>query len=269
MMELLMPDVTGPYAPGTPCWVDLTVPDQQAALDFYRDLFRWQGEIGSPETGGYAVCTLNGHPVAGIMAAMNPDGTRPDPAPPAAWTTYLATADVDAAATAITGNGGQVTVPGMDIQGGRMAVASDPAGAVFGLWQARDFVGAGVVNEPGALIWNELNTTDTSDASSFYSQALGIAFVPMEGAGGYFTLNVNDRMVGGMQDLSSEGLPPDMSSNWLTYFAVEDTDSMEAAVVRAGGNVLKPAFDMTAGRMAVVQDPQGGVFALLRVTEPA
>jgi uncharacterized protein len=60
-----MPEVTDPYQPGTPCWVDLMVPDQQAALDFYRDLFGWQGEPGPPETGGYAVCTLNGKAVGG------------------------------------------------------------------------------------------------------------------------------------------------------------------------------------------------------------
>lgn len=161
-----MPDVTSPYTPGTPCWVDLLVPDQQAALDFYRDLFGWQGEAGSPETGGYAVCTLNGKPVAGIMTAMNPDGSKPDPAPPAAWTTYLATTDVSAAERAITDNGGQVTMSAMDVLTlGRMAVASDPTGAAFGLWQARDFPGAGIVNEPGAVIWNEVNTTDPAAAS--------------------------------------------------------------------------------------------------------
>jgi uncharacterized protein len=266
--RLLVPDITGPYAPGTPCWVDLTVPDQQAALDFYRDVFGWQGEIGSPETGGYSVCTLNGKPVAGIMAAMNPDGSVPDPMPPAAWTTYLATADVDATATAITDHGGQVAMPGTDVQGGRMALVSDPAGAVFGLWQAHDFPGAEIVNEAGALIWNELNTTDTSDASSFYSQALGIVAERMEGAGGYFTLNVGDRMVGGMQDVASEGVEPGTPPNWLTYFAVDDADSTVDALVRAGGDVLTPPYDMTAGRMALVRDPQGAVFAVLKAAAP-
>ncbi|MGW1075852.1 VOC family protein [Streptomyces sp. NPDC002537] len=264
-----MPDVTGPYAPGTPCWVDLMVPDQQAALDFYRDLFGWQGETGPPETGGYAVCSLNGKPVAGIMTAMNPDGSKPDPTPPTVWTTYIATADVDAAEKAITGNGGQVMMPGMDVlELGRMAVASDPTGAVFGLWQAKDFPGAGVVNEPGAIIWNELNTRDTAAASAFYTKALGITAAPMEGADGYFALNVDGRTVGGMQSLANIDGPPDAPSHWLTYFSVDDTDSTVAALVRAGGNVLKPAFDMMAGRMAVVQDPQGGVFAVIDATGP-
>src|SRR5207248_6091067 len=67
--EATMPEVTAPYAPGTPCWVDLAAPDQQAAIDFYSGLFGWTGQIGPPETGGYAVCELKGKPVAGIMAA--------------------------------------------------------------------------------------------------------------------------------------------------------------------------------------------------------
>ncbi|MGW2865297.1 VOC family protein [Streptomyces sp. NPDC001205] len=265
-----MPTVTGPYVPGTPCWVDLMVPDQEAALDFYRDLFGWQGEVGPPETGGYAVCTLKGQPVAGIMAAMNPDGSKPDPMPPTVWTTYLATADLAATEKKCAGNGGQVMVPGMDVMTlGRMAVMSDPTGAVFGLWQAMDFRGAGIVNEPGAFIWSELNTADTDIAASFYSKTLGLTAAPLEGGGGYLALSAEGRTVGGMQALSGiDGLPPGTPSHWLTYFSVDDTDSTVDALVRAGGNILKAPFDMMAGRMAVVQDPQGGVFAVINATAP-
>ncbi|MBZ4014200.1 glyoxalase [Streptomyces purpurogeneiscleroticus] len=247
------------------------VPDQQAALDFYRDLFGWQGEIGPPETGGYAVCSLNGEPVAGIMAAMNPDGTVPDPMPPAAWTTYLATADVDATANAATTNGGQVIMPGMDVLTlGRMAVISDPTNAVFGLWQARDFLGAGIVNEPGAIVWNELNTTDPDAASSFYSTTLDLTATPMENAQGYRSLSANGRMVAGLQPLSAlDALPPNIPSHWLPYFAVDDTDSTVAALTRSGGNVLAPPFDMMAGRMAILQDPQNATFAIINTTASA
>ncbi|RLU94812.1 glyoxalase [Streptomyces griseocarneus] len=256
-----MPDVTGPYAPGTPCWLDLTVPDQQAALDFYRDLFGWQGEVGPPETGGYAVCTLRGKPVAGIMSAQGQEGA---PTPPTVWTTYIATADVDATEARITAAGGQVMMPAMDVMSlGRMAVVAGPDGAVFGLWQAVDFPGAGVVNEPGALIWNELATSDVKAATGFLADALGIKAEPMEGTdGGYYALKVGDRAVGGMMSLDQ--LPPDTPPNWLPYFAVDDTDSTVDALVRAKGNVLKPPFDMMAGRMAVVQDPQGGIFAVIK-----
>lgn len=264
-----MPDMNGPYKPGTPCWVDLMVPDQQAALDFYSDLFGWQGEVGPPETGGYSVCQLKGKPVAGIMKAMNPDGTVPDPMPPTVWTTYLSTDGIEATLKAVTDAGGSVMVGPMDVMElGRMAVIADPTGAVVGLWQAGSFDGAGIVNEHGALIWNELSTSDTDAAAAFYSAVLPISPAPsqMPDAQGYTEFNVGGRAIGGMMDLSS--MPPGVPPHWLPYFHVDDVDSIQAAAVRAGGSVKAPAFDMAAGRMAVLSDPQGGTFAVITASEP-
>ncbi|WP_395294923.1 VOC family protein [Kitasatospora hibisci] len=259
-----MPVVTAPYKPGTPCWVDLMASDQQAALDFYRDLFGWQGEVGPPEFGGYSVCSLNGKPVAGIMAQTAPEG---QPVPPVAWTTYLASDDADATGRAIADSGGTILYPVMDVGTvGRMLVAADPTGAVFGVWQKVDFSGAGVVNEPGALVWNELNTTDTDAAGRFYHQALGLRPATIQGMEGYYSLNVGERTVGGMQPVAgylAEGTPP----HWMTYFSVDDTDSTVDALVKAGGSVIQPPFDMQSGRMAVVQDPQGAVFAVTAAPE--
>ncbi|MFI9239425.1 VOC family protein [Streptomyces cinnamoneus] len=257
-----MPEVTEPYVPGTPCWVDLVVPDQREALDFYRDLFGWQGEPGPPETGGYAVCTLNGKAVAGIMTSMAQEGGSK---PPPAWTTYLAVTDADAAVAKVGEHGGTPLMETTDVLTlGRMAVVADSTGAVFGLWQARDFIGAQVVNEPGSVVWNELNTADPEAAAAFYEDTLGLTATTMKDAPGYFSLKAADRPVGGMQDL--EKSPPGSPSHWLTYFSVDDVDSTVDALTRAGGSVLKPPFDMVAGRMAVVQDPQGAVFALITPT---
>ncbi|MEU7134813.1 VOC family protein [Streptomyces sp. NPDC046261] len=257
-----MPEVTEPYVPGTPCWVDLVVPDQREALDLYRDLFGWQGEPGPPETGGYAVCTLNGKAVAGIMTSMAQEGGSK---PPPAWTTYLAVPDADEAVRKVRENGGTPLMDPMDVlQLGRMAVVADSTGAVFGLWQAGEFSGAEVVNEPGSVVWNELNTADPEAAATFYEEALGLTATTMKEAPGYFSLKAADRAVGGMQDL--ENAPPGSPSHWLTYFSVDDTDSTVDALTRAGGSVLKPPADMVAGRMAVVQDPQGAVFALITPT---
>ncbi|WP_374200798.1 VOC family protein [Streptomyces bambusae] len=259
-----MPDKNGPYKAGTPCWIDLMVPDQQAAIDFYADLFGWQGEVGPAEAGGYAVCELKGKPVAGIMAAMNPDGSTPDPMPPAAWTTYLATDDVDETLAAIDKAGGNTVMGAMDVMDiGRMAVVADPQGAVFGLWEAKSFYGAGIVNEHGALIWNELSTTDPQAAGSFYSAALPVTATPseMEGAEGYMEFKVDGRAVGGLMNL--EKAPPGNRPHWMPYFCVDDTDSVVAAAERAGANVLAPPFDMVAGRMAVLTDPQGAVFSVI------
>ncbi|MER8183506.1 VOC family protein [Kitasatospora sp. NPDC094015] len=257
-----MPEVTAPYQPGTPCWVDLMAKDQQAALDFYRDLFGWQGEVGPAEFGGYAICTLNGKPVAGIGPAMAPEGM---PEPPVAWTTYLASNDADATLAAVTAAGGTPLVPVMDVGTvGRMLVVADPTGAVFGVWQPVDFAGAQVVNEPGALVWNELNTADPEAAKAFYPAAFGVQLPLMEGATHYWALEVDGKAVGGVQKLGGS-LPPGTPSHWLTYFAVDDTDSTVDALIRAGGTVMMPPTDSPWGRNAIVQDPQGAVFAVIRV----
>ncbi|MGW3917396.1 VOC family protein [Streptomyces sp. NPDC005070] len=237
-------------------------PDQQAALDFYRDLLGWEGEVGPPEFGGYAICTLNGKPVAGIMKAQPMN--EGDPMPPTVWTTYLASADADATGTAIAAAGGTVMFPAMDVGTvGRMLVAADPTGAVFGVWQPVDFWGAAVVNEPGAFTWNELHTPDLAAAGAFYQQAVGLTSAPMEGMENYHSMNVGDRSVGGMTTMG-EMAPPGTPPHWLTYFSVDDTDSVVDALVKAGGNVLIPPFDFVAGRMAVVTDPQGAQFALIK-----
>lgn len=256
--------VTTPYPPGTPCWVDLMAPDQQAAIDFYRDLFGWQGEVGSDEFGGYAVLTLKDKPVAGIGSAVS---MNDQPPPPTAWTTYLAASDADGAATRIADAGGTLFTPVMDVGTvGRMVIAADPAGAVFGVWQPVDFFGAQIVNEPGAVIWNELNTSDPAGAAAFYPAALGVGIGPMEGMDGYFSLAVDGRTVGGMQGLANH--PPGTPSHWATYFAVDDTDSIVDAAVRAGATLLAAAFDTPVGRMAPIKDPQGGIFWVIAATGP-
>ncbi|GGY05316.1 glyoxalase [Streptomyces minutiscleroticus] len=255
-----MPEVTAShYRPGMPCWVDLMVPDQQAAIDFYRDLFGWQGEIGPPEVGGYATCTLNGKPVAGIMKAqpMNGGGLP-------AWTTYLASTKVDATQAAITRAGGSVTAPAMDVATlGRMLVALDPTGAAIGVWQPIEFYGAQVVNEPGALAWNELRTSDIDSAVSFYKEAFSLGSSETESD--YYVLTVDDLPAGGITNM--EGTPSGAASHWLPYFAVTDTDSTVDALLRAGGRVITPASDGPQGRTAVVADPQGAVFTVISLTE--
>jgi predicted enzyme related to lactoylglutathione lyase len=260
-----MPEVTTRYEPGTPCWVDLMAKDQQAALDFYRDLFGWQGEVGSPEFGGYAVCSLNGRPVAGIGPAMAAEG---EPAPPTVWTTYLCSDDADASLAAIGAAGGTTLMPVMDVgTTGRMLVAADPTGAVFGVWQPLEFIGAGVVNEPGALTWNDLHTSDVAAASAFYTAIFGVEVAPMEGMPGYHGFRVGGRPVGGVVGLEND--PPGTPSHWQVCFAVDDTDSTTDALVKAGGTVLAPPFDSAVGRIALLADPQGAVFAIITAAAPA
>jgi uncharacterized protein len=135
---------------GTPCWVDLGVDDIAKAAAFYASLFGWDIQAGPAEAGGYAMCLKNGRPVAGIGPKQGPPGSAP------VWATYLASDDLDETASKITAAGGQLLEPPIDVMDvGRMAVAADPGGAIFGIWQAGAHLGIGLANEPGALCWNE------------------------------------------------------------------------------------------------------------------
>jgi uncharacterized protein len=256
-----MTQVERPYAQGTPCWIDLMAKDQQAAIDFYRGLFGWSGERGPEEFGGYAMMTLRDKPVAGIGPSMAPEGM---PEPPHVWTTYLASDDADDTTKLIGEADGTVMVPPMDVgDTGRMAIAADPTGTVFGYWQYKDFFGAQLVNEPNTLIWNECNTRDVPGATAFYRDAFGIAVEPMEGAAGYCALNVDGKTVGGMQDISSM-FPEAVPAHWMTWFAVEDVDATVAKAESLGATITLPAQDGMPGRLAGICDPWGAMFCVLK-----
>ena len=256
-----MTEVNEPYTQGTPCWLDLMAKDQQAAMDFYRGLFGWTGEPGPAEFGGYAMMALRDKPVVGIGPSMAPEGM---PEPPHVWTTYLASDDADATTKLITENGGTVMVPPMDVGDvGRMAIAADPTGAVFGYWQHKQFFGAVVVNEPGALIWNECNTRDVPAASAFYHAVFDIDVAAMEGAEDYFGLNVAGKPVGGMQDISAQ-FPEHVPAHWMSWFAVDDVDATVQKAQSLGGTITVTAQDIPPGRMAGISDPWGAVFCVLK-----
>jgi predicted enzyme related to lactoylglutathione lyase len=176
---------TTPWPAGVPCWVDIGAPDIEASCAFYGSVLGWT--VPPPQDdqfGGYRVALVDGQPVAGLGPLQ--------PGQHTAWTVYLASDDADATAAAITAHGGQLLVPPMDVgPPGRMAIAQDPTGAVFGLWQAGDMVGAGLVNEPGALTWEDLRSTDPAAAQEFYRGVFGYTLTPLEMAGpdyGMFSL---------------------------------------------------------------------------------
>lgn len=248
-----------PWPDGVPGWVDLMVPDRHVAREFYRALFGWEFDESGPETGYYATCRLGGRAVAGI-------GQSPadQPGPPPVWTTYLATASADDAATAVTAAGGQVIMPPMDVmEYGRMAVAADPTGAAFGLWQSGTHTGAELVNEPGSVTWNEVLTTDVEAAKAFYAAAFGYGYEDMDAPGvTYATIQLGGQPVGGigaMPPYVPAGTPP----HWLTYFATVDTDRTCATAVAGGGVVHGEPWNTPFGRLAVLGGPAGETFAVM------
>ena len=253
-----MPEVTS-HPAGTPSWVDLGAPDVEAAVRFYSGLFGWEIPEGPPEAGGYRMCMLNGHPVAGLGPQMNPDL-------PPYWTTYVSVDDVDKTAGLVAEAGGQVVVAPMDVlTAGRMAVFIDSIGAPISAWQSGEHVGATLVNEPGTLCWNELMARDAEGAKAFYGRVFDWDARDQPMAEGSYTIFfVGERGVAGLMPMEGDAWPAEMPSNWSVYFAVEDCDASAAKISELGGEIKMPPTDIpTVGRFAVATDPGGAAFAVI------
>lgn len=248
------------YAQGTPSYIELQTPDQQAAKTFYGSLFGWEvDEVPLDDQGNvYMTAALQGDSVAGIGGQMAELAGHP-----AFWGVYLAVDDVDATTARVADAGGKVEAGPFDVmQHGRMAAIQDPTGARVNLWQARNHIGTARANEPGTPIWNELVTPDAATATQFYTDVLGVGWETTEMEGGSYTcLVAGGRQVGGVMPPPMEGIPP----HWNVYFNVESADDTVRRVQELGGNVVAPAFDVPGvGRMAVVADPQGAMFSLMQ-----
>jgi hypothetical protein len=250
-----------PWPAGTPCWVDLGSDDPLKARNFYGELLGWKTVDGPPEAGGYVIAELGGQPVAGLGPKMGPDQ-------PTAWTTYLATDDADATAAKITGAGGQVFAPPFDVMDvGRMAIASDPSGAVFGIWQSHAHTGFRLANEPGSDCWNENMSRSFEANKAFYHAVFGYQYDDMSSEDfSYATFKTTGDPMGGIGDLGTMA-PAETPPHWMVYFGVTEADGAVAKVTELGGSVMRPAWDTPYGRMAIVSDDQGAVFALISMGE--
>jgi predicted enzyme related to lactoylglutathione lyase len=247
------------HTPGTFSWTDLNTTDQEAAKTFYTGLFGWEFDDRPAGDGViYSMAGIDGKWVGAI--SPQPQQQRDAGVPPA-WNSYITVENVDDTAARAQELGATVHAPPFDVMdAGRMAVVQDPQGAWFLLWQAKDHIGAGLVNAPGALSWNELGSPDPEGSAKFYGDLLGWTTEAMEGADPpYLVVKTADgHSNGGIRPPAPPGTPP----FWLVYFATDDLDATLAKVTELGGNVLVPATDIGIAKIAVAQDPQGAVFAL-------
>jgi predicted enzyme related to lactoylglutathione lyase len=267
------------YIPGVPCWIDTSHPDPEAAAAFYSGLFGWEVEDAMPpgSDGSYFMARIRGGDVAGI-------GGIPPGAPPVAmWNTYIWVESADAAATTVTDAGGRTLMEPFDVMdAGRMAVFSDPEGAVFNVWQPNQHRGAAVVNEHGSLNFNNLNTRDADGAKPFYSAVFGWETMPMGGGGQAWTLpGYGDHLEllnpGTLERMASMGAPRgfadvvaslnqiteeqgDVPAHWSVTFGTNDADATASKASELGGKVVAGPFDAPWVRMAVIADPQGATF---------
>ena len=257
-----MPVRTERWPAGAPSWVDIGVPDTAAAKQFYGSLFGWAFEGSddpNSEFGGYLMCRVGDSDAAGL-------GPQQDPNDPPKWMTSFATDDADQTAKLITEHGGTVLVEPFDVGPmGRMAVALDPLGQPFALWQAGQHPGTTVVDEAGALCWTEGWSTDLDATRTFYGGVLDLTFEPAEELPGYWLFKRGDQLLGGVGKVDPQ--EPWTAPGWLSYFGVTDTDAAVETVRAAGGEILLEPTDSPHGRMAVVRDPWGARLAVISVPD--
>ncbi|MGY3204517.1 VOC family protein [Streptomyces sp. TE5632] len=247
------------HAPGTPCWVSLMVHGPDAARRFYEALFGWEFRPGPQQLGPYARALLDGREVAGI--GLLP----PDRHLPIAWTPYFASADVDRTAELVRSCGGTVGVGPLDASdAGRLAICSDPSGAVFGIRQASAHLGTAVTGVPGAPAWNELTTFESERVAKFYASVFGYTVEPEISTDvDHVTLHLGGRPVAAVHGVGN-GLLRDRGPHWTTYFTVADLDDAVDHVLHLGGQILRQSHTDAHGRTATVTDPEGARFALLQ-----
>lgn len=249
------------YEPGTFCWVDLATTDPEGAKAFYGELFGWDAEdMPVDETMTYTMVSLDGDYVCGIYA-MPPDqrgqGTAPN------WLSHVSVESADDTAETASELGGEIMAEPFDVfDSGRMALIMDPLGAVLSIWQPQEHIGAGRVNDVGCLGWNELNTREPEKASGFYSGLFGWRMEEMKESGElvYAVIKNGERSNGGIMPVADQR--GDSPSYWLPYFIVRSCDVSAARVRELGGTVLVEPFEPGEGRISILGDPQGAVFAI-------
>jgi uncharacterized protein len=266
------------YIPGVPCWVDTSQPDPEASLPFYSGLFGWEFNNLMPEGSGgdYFVGYIRGGDVAAV-------GTIPEGAPRVAtWNTYIWVDSADEAATKALKAGGGVAAEPFDVmQAGRMAVITDPEGAAFNVWQAKDHKGAKIVNEHGALNFNGLAVRDVEGAKAFYRAVFGWGTLEMP-MGVLWTLpgygdHLEERTPGLRQQMGQMGAPDGFidvvaalnpiagndsqtPAHWNVTFGVDDAEGTAAKAKELGGEVVAGPYNAPWTRLAVIKDPQGATF---------
>ena len=233
--------------------------DPESAIAFYTNVFDW--DVAELEIGPGAklpVFELEGDIVA-ALSGMTPEMKAVGV--PSHWINEVTVDSVDAVADVVADLGGTILLGPIDrFERGRMLYIQDPAGAKLNLWQANRQFGAGVVNKPGAMIWNELLTWDATAAKRFYGELLGWEFSDSEV--GYITVSNRGRRNGGI--LPMDASFGDTAAHWRTYFNVEDIDESLKQIMACGGKILRPKLGAPGvGHFAHISDPMGAEFYLL------
>lgn len=242
--------------PAVPSWVSLTAGDLKVAQSFYGPLLGWSFEPGPDRWGSYVWAVTDDTEVAGIGVVEG------DWQPPVAWTTYFGTESADRAGESIRERGGTLAVGPLAFDAGRFALASDPQGATFGVWEGKEGPGRWP-SAPGAPVWIELRTPDPFAAALYYGEvfrwdARGIDRFEVRYEHERVVLRSEGRSVAALRGALLGAVP-----HWEVFFSVADTDAAVDAALALGGGVAEPAGDTPYGRTARLRDAEGGLFSVI------
>jgi uncharacterized protein len=251
------------HKPGSFSWVELATTDQAAAKTFYTTLFGWtvdDSPMGPDEF--YSMFKLEGLD-AGAAYTLRKE--QREQGVPAHWGIYVASENADASAKRAAELGGTVLAPPFEVfEHGRMAVLQDPTGAPFSVWQPRKHTGIGIAEVDGTFCWADLSTPDPNRAKTFYSGLFGWKIAAGENdPSGYLHIANGEDFIGGIPPTAhrNEKMPP----HWLLYFLTSSCDATAAKAKQLGARFhLEPTTMEHVGRMAVLADPQGAVFAIFQ-----
>lgn len=249
------------YTPGSFCWAELATSDPAAAKHFYGEMFGWNPVDNPMPQGVYTLFQADGLDAAAVFSAP--------PGVPVHWGIYFAVASADESAALVTSAGGKIMAGPFDAHDfGRMAVAQDPQGAVFSMWQAKRSIGATYGGPLNQVMWPELATPDPEGAVAFYSRLFGWKTQPETGvAEAQYTewLHGNSH-IGGLLPMKGDhwqGVPP----HWSMYVTVSNCDERASRAVQLGGKVCVPPTDIpNTGRFSAIGDPQGAMFNIIQMT---
>ncbi len=245
---------------GEPSWFELATSDQTGAKQFYTGLFGWSAQdspMGPDQV--YTMFNLDGQAAGAaysIDAQMKAQGVPPH------WGVYFPA--IDDWTAKVKQLGGSVIAEPFDVMDyGRMSVRTDPGGAVFRLWQAKQHIGTTISGVDHTVCWSELATHDAPQAAEFYSALMGWNTKGAAVMSTYIEFSVAGTPRGGILPMDENWGP--IPSHWGIYFLVADCEAMTAKAKNLGATArLENHTQPGVGQFSMMVDPQGAAFSLIK-----